>query len=199
VEYSKDLYSSINEVSNNLILELLKLPIGYHSVILYPNIETIRKAYAEYIHLLIEEDNNVAILFLPYYDTTDNVRQELLTKGLDVRKYERNNSLILIDFAKVVDNPYLGLPAAFGLKEFINKIQAYNNGKNLVVIADMSLYNHSKNIDELLKYERLSDDGYCNQNWRQLCLYHKLDFHLMFTDEQKEKIFDYHKDKVIVI
>jgi hypothetical protein len=199
VEYPKDLYSSINEVSNNLILELLKLPIGYHSVILYPNIETIRKVYAEYIHLLIGEDNNVAILFLPYYDTTDNVRQELLTKGLDVRKYERNNSLILIDFAKVVDNPYLGLPAAFGLKEFINKIQAYNNGKNLVVIADMSLYNHSKNIDELLKYERLSDDGYCNQNWRQLCLYHKLDFHLMFTDEQKEKIFDYHKDKVIVI
>jgi DcmR-like sensory protein len=199
VEYPKDLYSSINEVSNNLILELLKLPIGYHSVILYPNIETIRKVYAEYIHLLIEEDNNVAILFLPYYDTTDNVRQELLTKGLDVRKYERNNSLILIDFAKVVDNPYLGLPAAFGLKEFINKIQAYNKGKNLVVIADMSLYNHSKNIDELLKYERLSDDGYCNQNWRQLCLYHKLDFHLMFTDEQKEKIFDYHKDKVIVI
>ena len=199
MEYPKDRYSSINEVSNNLILELLKLPIGYHSVILYPNIETIRKVYAEYIHLLIEEDNNVAILFLPYYDTTDNVRQELLTKGLDVRKYERNNSLILIDFAKVVDNPYLGLPAAFGLKEFINKIQAYNKGKNLVVIADMSLYNHSKNIDELLKYERLSDDGYCNQNWRQLCLYHKLDFHLMFTDEQKEKIFDYHKDKVIVI
>jgi hypothetical protein len=199
VEYPKDRYSSINEVSNNLILELLKLPIGYHSVILYPNIETIRKVYAEYIHLLIEEDNNVAILFLPYYDTTDNVRQELLTKGLDVRKYERNNSLILIDFAKVVDNPYLGLPAAFGLKEFINKIQAYNKGKNLVVIADMSLYNNSKNIDELLKYERLSDDGYCNQNWTQLCLYHKLDFHLMFTDEQKEKIFDYHKDKVIVI
>jgi hypothetical protein len=199
VEYPKDLYSSINEVSNNLILELLKLPIGYHSVILYPNIETIRKVYAEYIHLLIGEDNNVAILFLPYYDTTDNVRQELLTKGLDVRKYERNNSLILIDFAKVVDNPYLGLPAAFGLKEFINKIQAYNKGKNLVVIADMSLYNNSKNIDELLKYERLSDDGYCNQNWTQLCLYHKLDFHLMFTDEQKEKIFDYHKDKVIVI
>jgi hypothetical protein len=78
------------------------------------------------------EENNVAILFLPYYDTTDKVRQELMTKGLDVRKYERNNSLILIDFTKVDENPYLGLPAAFGLKEFINKIQAYNKNKNLV-------------------------------------------------------------------
>ena len=189
-------YSSFNDISNNLVPQLLKLPLGYHCLILYPNIETIRKIYAEYIRLMIEE-NDVAILFLPYYDTTDKVRQELVMKGLDVRKFEQNNSLTLIDFTKVVDNPYLGLPAAFGLKEFINKIQAYNKGKNLVVIADMSLYNHSKNIDELLKYESLSDDGYCNQNWRQLCLYHKLDFHLMFTDEQKQKIFDYHKDKVI--
>lgn len=198
VKHPNEHYSSFNDISNDLALRLLKLPVGYHSLILYPNIETIRKIYAEYIDLMIEE-NNVAILFLPYYDTTDKVRQELMTKGLDVRKYERNNSLILIDFAKVVDNPYLGIPAAFGLKEFINKIQAYNKNKNLVVIADMSLYNHSKNIDELLKYERLSDDGYCNQNWRQLCLYHKVDFHLMFTDEQKQKIFDYHKDKVIVL
>jgi len=198
MENPNNSYHSFNDVSDDIILKLLKLPLGYHSLILYPNIETIRNIYAEYIHLMIEE-NNVAILFLPYYDTTDKVRQELMTKGLDVRKYERNNSLILIDFAKVVDNPYLGLPAAFGLKEFINKIQAYNKNKNLVVIADMSLYNHSKNIDDVLKYERLSDDGYWNQNWRQLCLYHKLDFHLMFTDEQKQKIFDFHKDKVIVI
>ena len=196
MEHPNDHYYSFNDISNDLILRLLKLPLGYHCLILYPNIETIRKIYAEYIHLMIEE-NNVAILCLPYYDTTDKVRQQLMTKGLDVRKFERNNSLILIDFTKVVDNPYLGLPAAFGLKEFINKIQAYNKNKNLVVIADMSLYNHCKKIDDLLKYERLSDYGYCNQNWRQLCLYHKLDFHLMFTDEQKQKIFDYRKDKVI--
>jgi MEDS: MEthanogen/methylotroph, DcmR Sensory domain len=198
VRHPNDNYYSFNDISNDLIVQLLKLPLGYHSLIVYPNIETIREIYAEYIHLMIEE-KNVAILFLPYYDTTDKVRQELTTKGLDVRKYELNNFLTLIDFTKVVDNPYLGLPAAFGLKEFINKIQVYNKNKELLVIADMSLYNHSKNNIDLLKYESLPDDGYCNQNWRQLCLYHKLDFHLMFTDEQKQKIFDYHKDKVIVI
>ena len=191
-------YSSFDDISNDLVPQLLKLPLGYHCLILYPNIETIRKIYAEYIRLMIEE-NDVAILFLPYYDTTDKVRQELMMKGLDVRKFEQNNSLTLIDFTKVVDNPYLGLPAAFGLKEFVNKIQAYDKNKNLVVIADMSIYNHSKNIDDLLRYESLSDDGYCNQSWRQLCLYHKLDYHLMFADEQKQKIFDYHKDKVMVI
>ena len=192
-------YNSFNDTYNDLIIQLRKLPLGYHSLVVYPNIETLREIYAEYIRLLIEEDNNAAILFLPYYDTTDKVRQELSTKGLEVRKFEQSNSLTLIDFTKVVDNPYLGLPAAFGLREFINKIQAYNKDKNLVVIADMSLYNHSNNIDDLLRYERLSDDGYGKQYLRQLCLYHKLEFHLMFTDEQKQKVFDYHKDKVIVL
>jgi hypothetical protein len=197
MEHKNDDYYTFNDSSDGVIVKLLKLPLGYHSLILYPNIETIRKIYAEYINLMIEE-NNVAILFLPYYDTTDKVRQELMAKGLNVRKYERNNSFTLIDFAKVVDNPYLGIPAAYGLKEFINKIQAYNKNKNLVVIADMSLYNHFKNINDLLKYETLSYYGYGNQNWRQLCLYHKVDFHLMFTDEQKQKIFDYHKDIIVI-
>lgn len=187
-----------NDISNEIILRLLKLPSGYHCLILYPNIETVRKIYAEYVRLLIEGEN-VAILFLPYYDTTDRVRQELAIKNIDVRKHEQNNSLTLIDFAKVIDNPYLGMPAAFGLKEFINKIRAFHKKKNLIVIADMSLYNHLRTINDLLKYDALSRDGLGNENWKQICLYHKLDFNLMFTAEQKQKIYDYHKDKVIVI
>ena len=195
--HHNDGYYSYNDVADDLVLRLLELPVGYHYLILYPNIETMRKLYAEYILSLIEE-NNVAILVLPYYDTTNKVRQELTTKGLDVRKHEQNNSLILLDFTKVVDNPYLGIPTAFGLKEFINKTQAYHKNKKLVVIADMSLYNHSKNINDLLKFESLPHEAYGDQNWKQLCLYHKLDFDLMFTDEQKQKISDYHKDKVII-
>ena len=174
------------------------MPLGYHYLILYSNIETVREIYAEYVRMTIEE-NNVAVLFLPYYDTTDKVGQELIIKGIDVRKYERNNSLTLIDFAKVIDNPYLGMPAAFGLKEFINKIRAFHKKKNLIVIADMSLYNHLRTINDLLKYDALSRDGLGNENWKQICLYHKLDFNLMFTAEQQQKIYDYHKDKVIVI
>lgn len=193
-----DGYYSYNDVSDDLVLQLLKLPVGYHYLILYRNIETIRKLSAEYIHSMIEE-NNVAILFLPYYDTTDKVRQELTTKGLDVRKYEQNHSLILLDFTKVVDNPYLGIPTAFGLKQFINKTQTYHKNKKLVVIADMSLYNHFKNINDLLNFESLPHEANSDQDWKQLCLYHKVDFDLMFTDEQKQKILDYHKDKVIVI
>jgi hypothetical protein len=201
VENSNNNLYSFNNSSNNIAVQLLNLPLGYHYLILYPNIETIRKIYAEYIGIQIKE-YNVEILFLPYYDTTDKVRQVLTTNGLDVSNHEKNSSLTLIDFGAVVDNPYLGIPAAFGLKEFINKIQTYrkNKKKNLVIIADMSLYGHfNNNTNDLLKYEKLLHSGYGMLNWKQLCLYHKLDFNRMFTEEQKQQIIDYHKDKVINI
>jgi len=43
VKHPNDHYYSFNDTSNDLVLRLLKLPLGYHSLILYPNIETIRK------------------------------------------------------------------------------------------------------------------------------------------------------------
>ena len=185
-------------ISNDTVLKLVKLHPPYHCLVLYPNIEAIRKIYVEYVRIIVQQ-RDVTILFLPYYDTTDKARQLLMTNGLDVKRYERNNSLVLIDFAKVINNPYLGIPTAFGLKEFINKIQVYNKSNNLVVIADMSLYNHLKNIRDLLEFENLSRNRYGVQNWSQLCFYSKLDFDLMFSDDQKQEIFEYHKDKVIVV
>ena len=185
-------------ISNDIVLKLVKLPLGYHCLVLYPNIETIRKIYVEYIGITIEQGNN-AILFLPFYDTTDKVRQLLMSNGLDVKRYERNNSLVLLDFAKVINNPYLGIPAAFGLKEFVNKTQTYCRDKTLIVIADMSLYKHVNNIKDLLEYENFPRDKYGIQNWNQLCLYHKSDFNLMFSDDQKQQILECHKDRTIVV
>lgn len=188
----------VSDIPNNLVSRLLKLKLGTHYLIIYPNIETVRKIYAQYIRVLLEE-NRVAILFFPYYDTTDKVRQELILNDIDVKKYERDNSLTLVDFAKVIDNPYLGIPAAFGLKEFVSKIKRFHSKKTLIVITDMSLYNHLGDIDDLLKYESFGHNGSEPLNWKQICLYHKLDFNLMFTSKQKQKIFDYHNDKIIEI
>jgi hypothetical protein len=37
------------------------------------------------------------------------------------------------------------------------------------------------------------------EKWKELCLYHQLDFNLMFSEEQKQKVFDFHKDRAFVI
>ena len=46
MENPNDTSRRLNDISDDVILKLLKLPLGYHSLILYPNIETIRKIYA---------------------------------------------------------------------------------------------------------------------------------------------------------
>ena len=55
--------------------QLLHVPTGHHYLILYPNIETMRKVYASYIKRQLEEQPDSVVLFLSYYDTTDNVRE----------------------------------------------------------------------------------------------------------------------------
>ena len=60
--------------------QLLHVPTGHHYLILYPDIETMRKVYASYIKKQLEEQPDSVVLFLSYYDTTDSVRSVLTRK-----------------------------------------------------------------------------------------------------------------------
>jgi hypothetical protein len=74
-----------DEISDHL----LYVPTGHHYLILYPNIETMRKVYASYIRIQLEEQPNSVVLFLSYYDTTDIVRHVLHSKGIKVKEREK--------------------------------------------------------------------------------------------------------------
>ena len=81
--------------------QLLHVPTGHHYLILYSTIETMRKVYASYIKRQLEEQPNSVVLFLSYYDTTDNVRSVLSSKGVQVKEREKNGSMIILDIMKV--------------------------------------------------------------------------------------------------
>ena len=84
--------------------QLLHVPTGHHYLILYPNIETMRKVYASYMERQLEEQPNSVVLFLPYYDTTDTVRSVLSSKGIHVKEREKEGSMIILDIMKVIHN-----------------------------------------------------------------------------------------------
>jgi hypothetical protein len=194
MEYPNSSYSFIDpsdNASNNAIIQLLNLDAGYHYLLLYPNISIIRKIYAGYLGSKLKE-NHVEILFFTYYDSPDKVREVLTKHGLNVRNYEKTN-LTLVDYGIELKGD------SSRVNGFANKIQNYrkNQKNDLIVIADMSIYNHVKCIDDLLKFEETFPNA--TGNWKQLCLYHQLDFDRMFTDKQKQSIYDYHKDKTIII
>jgi hypothetical protein len=178
---------------------LLHVPPGHHYLILYPNIETMRKLYSGYVKKQLEEQPDSVVLFLSYYDTTDNVRSVLSSKGVLVNELEKNGTMIILDIMKVLQYPYFEVPDIEKLRELARKTEKQFGDKTIFMIADMSVFNHTKKASELLEYEKTLHKDLKIERWKELCLYNKRDFETMFTEEESNRLMEYHKDKVIIM
>jgi len=184
---------------DEILDQLLHVPIGHHYLILYPDLETMRKVYASYIKRQLEEQPNSVVLFLSYYDTTDNVRLVLSLKGVLVKEREKNGSMIILDIMNVLHNPYFQVPDIEKLRELARKTEKQFGDKTIFIIADMSVFNHIKNASEVLEYEKTLHKDLKIERWKELCFYNKRDFEIMFTEEESKRLMEYHKDKVILM
>ena len=86
---------TINCDINDALNHMNEAEYGTHYIIIYPNLDTIRRLYPNYIHKQIQENNEI-VLVNPFYETTESIRQ-LLSQGMDVFKLEKEKSLIIID------------------------------------------------------------------------------------------------------
>ncbi|MEP6575548.1 MAG: hypothetical protein ABJB85_03890 [Nitrososphaerota archaeon] len=80
----------------------------------------------------MEEQPNSVVLFLSYYDTTENVRRVLSSKGIEVKGLEKNGSIIILDIMKVLqDNPFFEVSDIERLRELAKKTEnQFNSKKN---------------------------------------------------------------------
>ena len=186
---------SEDEISDRL----LHVPAGHHYLILYPNIETIRKVYSSYVKKQLDEQPNSVVLFLTYYDTTDNVRSVLSSKGIHVKEREQESSIIILDIMKVLQNPYLGGSDIEKLRELSRTTEKQFGDKMIFIIADMSVFRELRKATELLEYEKTLHKDLRVERWKELCLYHKRDFETMFTADESNMLMEYHKDKIILM
>ncbi len=196
--------TKLGKTNNNSKMEeitewLLRVPSGHHCLILYSNIETMRKVYANYVKRQMEEQPNSVVLFLSYYDTTENVRYFLSQKGVPVKEHERNGLIVILDIVKTIDNPFFEVPDIERLRELSKKLADQFEDKTVVVLADMSVFHHINKASQLLKYEKNLHKDLRVEKWKELCLYHKRDYESMFTEQESNELLDYHKDKVITV
>jgi MEDS: MEthanogen/methylotroph, DcmR Sensory domain len=178
--------------------QLLRVPAGHHCLVLYSNIDSLRNIYSTYAKRQIEECPDSVLLLLSYYDTTDNVRNNLSQKGIRVKELERNGSVIVLDIAKTIDNPYFEVPDVEWLRELAKKLVNQFEDKTVVIIADMSVFHHIKRASHLLEYEKDLHKDLKVDRWKEICLYHRNDFKAMFTEEQSNELLECHKDKVVM-
>jgi len=183
------------EISSSLV----SVPIGHHYLILYSSLKVMRKVYSKYIKVQIENAPNSVIALLPYYDSTDKVRELLESMGINVKENERRGTLIIVDIEDVITNPYFKGPDIERLRQFTKELENKHNDKTIFVVADMSVFHHIKKTSELLEYERTLHKDLKVEKWKELCFYNERDFDIMFTKLQAEELLGYHKDRVITV
>jgi hypothetical protein len=168
---------------------------GAHYIIIYPDLDTLRDLYSNYVHKRIEQNNEI-VLINPFYETTDAVRQVLSEKyshGMDdVSKYEKEESLLISDSLE----EYLGDPPLIYVKKSLENYTKM--GKNGVsVLADLGAYPHKSMYKDLVDYEISLPTKY-DMPIKGFCLYHQKDFD-EFSDEQKQKLIEHHGKALKII
>jgi hypothetical protein len=194
----------ISDNSNDVLKQLRQAEFGAHYIIVYYDMMTLRQIYSGYIKAQLE-DNNEIVLILPYYETTEVVRRILSGENnngiggsiIDVRKHEKEGSLMIIDSVKA----YFG--SETDLMSFIGKLsrQAQNSGKSGVsVIADLASFYFDNGIDKLIDYEMSLPTKYDDQmKLKGFCFYHQEDFDKRLSKDQKQKLLEHHGKHLIVV
>ena len=157
---------------NGALDQINQAEYGAHYMIIYPNLDTLRELYSNYIHKQIE-DNNEIILVNPFYETTDSVRQVLSEQydhGMDdISKFEKEESLLIADALE----EYLGdEPLIYVKKSLANYAKVGKNGVS--VLADLGAYPHKSMYNNLVDYELSLPTKYDVQ-MKGFCLYHQKD------------------------
>ncbi len=176
---------------------------GIHYLVVYPDMNTLRDIYSYYAKMQLECNNEI-VLIVPYYETTEMVRSILSGENknnqsniIDVRKYEKEGSLMIIDSVKA----YFG--SNIDLMSFVEKLakQAQSSGKNgISVISDLASFYYYDQIDKLIEHEMSLPTKYDDEmKLKGFCFYHQKDFDKRFSKEQKQKLLEHHGKHLMVV
>jgi hypothetical protein len=197
------LRSPINGNSNDVLKQLRQAEYGAHYIIVYHDMMTLRQIYTGYIKTQLEY-NNELVLILPYYETTETVRSVLSENHIsnegniiDVRKYEKEGSLMIIDSAEAY------FSSDTDLMSFIARLakQAQTSGRNgISVIADLASFYYFNRIDKLIEYEMSLPSKYDDKmKLKGFCFYHQEDFDRRLSKEEKQKLVEHHAKALRVV
>ena len=169
--------------------ELHKSEFGSHFLVIYHDLDTFRELYSQYAKAALK-DNEIVVI-LPFYETVNNVRIILSEDSacIDVGKYEKEQSLLIIDSLK----SYFG--SQEGLMPFVKKIVEFakvSGRSGVSVIGDMGPFFYYGKNDGLLHYETTTlPTRFEGINLKGICTYHRQDFK-KFSEKEKGMLLKHH-------
>lgn len=205
----KNIIIDVRNIEINHSLEImLQADYGSHYIIVYPDLSTLRKIYSNYSKIQLEDKNDI-VLILPFYETTESVRKILSTSDddvslgfcddrvsiLDIRKHEKEGSLVIVDSKKA----YFGSKTV-DIKVFVGMLiehAIHSKKTGVCIIADMGAFFYLNKIQDLIKHETTLPPKF-DLKLKAFCCYHGSDFASYLTEEQDHNLLHHHGKAMIM-
>jgi hypothetical protein len=192
---------------NHSLETMLQAEYGSHYIIVYPDLSTLRRIYSNYSKIQLENKNDI-VLLLPFYETTESVRKILSTSDdvslgfcddrvsiLDIRKHEKEGSLVIVDSKKA----YFGSKTV-DIKVFVGMLiehAKHSKKTGVCVIADMGAFFYLNKIQDLIIHETTLPPKF-DLKLKAFCCYHGSDFAGYLTEEQDHNLLHHHGKAMIM-
>jgi hypothetical protein len=204
---------SSNNGVHHVLNSLLSTGIGTHTVLVYPDLKTIREVYTNYISANGKKKSELFVI-LPYYETVENVRNNIESnKNTPISRNESNvnHSLIIRDCRDILgkdinqsNNFSLKIDTAVrNIVNFLNEMVIYAQkiGKNAVSVwIDTGAFQEYENYHHpLFTYEKSLPLVLKNTMIKQFCLYHQKDFEIRLNKLEESQVLDVHDSRYMLL
>jgi len=175
---------------DDTLQQLSEADFGSHFLLTYPETSIWRQIYTATAKRYLRD--NSMVMIIPFYETTNNVREILSREIPNIEQYEKDGSLAIIDSMKAYFSE-------IGLMTFVDGLlkHAKASGKSgLSVFADMGSFHHMQKMHQLLEHEISLPASY-DAKLRGFCIYDEGNFR-KFTEPQKQSIYEHHGKNLLI-
>ena len=208
-----DKYESSNRGVRHVLNSLLSTKIGAHTILVYPDLMSIREVYTNYISVN-EKRGSELFVILPYYETVENVRNNIVSNknsSLSQNESIYNDSIVIRDCRDVLNeninqsnnSSQKRDTAVRNIVNFLNEMVIYAQkiGKNAVSVwIDTGAFQEYEDYhNPLFIYEKSLPLVLKNTMIKQFCLYHQRDFEMRLNKLEETQVLDVHDNRYMLL
>jgi hypothetical protein len=163
-----------------------------HNILIYDDLYTLREIYGRSTKNALEKNNEI-MLIVSTYERSKTVRGMLTEYKIDVKKYESNGSLVIVDSVRACQ-----MVTFYGVLRLIQLLaeRGQKDAKaGVFSLADMGSFFLFDREKELVSYE-LSMPKTTDLRLKPFCCYHKNDFSLRLTKDQRAQLINHHNKTI---
>jgi DcmR-like sensory protein len=172
---------------------MLQSNYGEHDMIIYPHLDVLRDIYSRYSKSQLEKGKEI-IFLLPTYENISSVKRKLTDGGLDVSRFEDDDSLVVLDSVKAY---FESNPDILTTIEMLAKRAESERGSGCSVLSEMGSFTFLRKEKELFEYEESLESRPNSMKFKAFCCYHRANFDRL-SESQKERLLEHHHKSLII-